>query len=198
MATAAPAYPLTLDLEAPLEVARWRPLVHWLLVIPQAIVAGVLGQILQLLSLVSFFTILFTGRIPRELFDFMAMTLRYQWRVNSYAFFMREPYPPFEFGSKTEDPGTDPASLSLEYPETLSRGLIFVKSWLLAIPHYIVLVFLGIGAMFVGVIAWFAVLITGRWPQGLRDYLVGVSRWAYRVEAYAFLMRDEYPPFSLQ
>src|SRR3954470_12775820 len=131
MATAAPVHPVQLDLDAPLEIANWRPLVHWLLVIPQLIVAAILGQILQLLTFVSFFIILFTGRIPRELFNFMAMSMRYQWRTNSYAVFLREPYPPFEFDSTTEDPGTDAARLSIEYPEQLSRGLIFVK-WLLA------------------------------------------------------------------
>ena len=198
MAVSGAPYPVTLDLDAPLEVARWRPLVHWLLGIPQFIVSSVLNQIFQLLSLVSFFTILFTGRIPRELFDFMTMTLRYQWRVGSYAFFMRESYPPFEFGSKSEDPGTDPAALAIEYPESLSRVLIFFKTWLLAIPHYVVLFFLYIGGFFVMVVAFFAVLFTGSWPEGLRQYMIGVGRWTLRVQAYAGLMRDEYPPFSLQ
>jgi hypothetical protein len=197
MATAEPFYPVVLELDAPLEVARWRPLVHWLLGIPQLIVAGILNQVFELLVFVSWFIILFTGRIPRELFDFMTMCQRYQWRAWSYVMFMRESYPPFEFGSTNVDPGTDPAELTIEYPERLSRGLIFVK-WLLAFPHYILLVFLFIGALFVGILSWFAVLFTGRWPQGMRDYLVGVSRWATRVNVYISLMQDDYPPFSLR
>ena len=197
MDTAASSYPVVLELDAPLEVARWRPLVHWILGVPQMIVAGILNQVFELLVFVSWFIILFTGRIPRELFDFMTMCQRYQWRAWSYVMFMREPYPPFEFGSLNIDPGTDPAELTVEYPERLSRGLIFVK-WLLAVPHYIVLVFLVIGAFFVGIVSWFAVLFTGRWPEAMRDYLVGVTRWVTRVNLYISLMRDEYPPFSLR
>jgi hypothetical protein len=193
---AAPAYPVNLDFDAPLEVARWRPLVNWLLAIPQFIVLYALNAVAQAIVFISWFAILFTGAFPRALFDFVAMTQRYQWRVTSYAVWMREPYPPFEFTLTAEDPGTDPAFLSIEYPEQLSRGLIFVK-WLLAFPHYIVLFFLGIGAAFIGLASFFVVLFTGRWNQGMRDYIVGVSRWGYRVTMYVYLMRDEYPPFSL-
>ena len=89
-----------------------------------------------------------------------------------------------------------PLRYDVEYPEELSRWLIFVK-WLLAIPHFIVLLFLFIGAFVAWVIAWFAILFTKRFPRGLFDFIVGVTRWQYRVNAYAYLMRDEYPPFSL-
>jgi hypothetical protein len=101
-------------------------------------------------------------------------------------------------------PSTDEqqwVKLEIEYPNVeadLSRGLPLVK-WLLAIPHYIVLVFLGIGAFFAVIFAWFAILFTGRYPRGIFDYVVGVQRWALRVEAYAFLLvTDKYPPFSLE
>jgi len=86
--------------------------------------------------------------------------------------------------------------LEIAYPPELNRWLPLVK-WLLVIPHYFVLIFLGIGAFFVIVFAWFAVLFTGRYPRGAFDYLVGVQRWAYRVTAYHLLMTDAYPPFSL-
>ena len=89
-----------------------------------------------------------------------------------------------------------PAQLELAYPQELNRWLPLVK-WLLVIPHYFVLVFLGIGAMFVAIFAWFAVLFTGRYPRGAFDYLVGVQRWSYRVSAYHLFMTDPYPPFSL-
>ncbi|HEV8420004.1 MAG TPA: DUF4389 domain-containing protein, partial [Actinomycetota bacterium] len=88
--------------------------------------------------------------------------------------------------------------LSVEYPQELNRWLVLVKWWLLAIPHYIVLLFIGIGAFFVAVVAFFAVLFTGKYPKGLRSFLVGYSRWSFRVYAYAGLLRDEYPPFSLE
>jgi hypothetical protein len=193
----ASAYPVQVELESPLEVARWRPLVHWLLAIPQLVVVYIVNSVLGLLAFIAWFAILFTGNIPKGLFDFMAMALRYQWRVMSYLYFMRESYPPFEFDALNLDPGTDPARLSVEYPERLSRGLIFIK-WLLILPHFIALLFVGIAAFFVGIAAFFAVLFTGRWPQGMRTFLVGVVRWSTRVSAYFYLMTDVYPPFSLE
>lgn len=191
------AYPVQMDLDAPLEVARWRPLVHWLLAIPHIIVLYILGTVLGILSFIAWFAILFTGNIPKGLFDFMAMILRYQWRTYSYIYFMREAYPPFEFDATNLDPGNDPARLSVAYPERLSRLLIFVK-WLLVIPHFFALIFLFIGAFFVGIASFFAVIITGRWPEGMRNFLIGTYRWSMRVGAYFYLMTDVYPPFSLE
>jgi hypothetical protein len=89
-----------------------------------------------------------------------------------------------------------PAGLEVSYPSELNRWLPLVK-WLLVIPHFFVLLFVAIGAFFVGIYAFFAVLITGRWPRGAFDYLVGTFRWAYRVAAYYHLMVDPYPPFSM-
>ena len=88
-----------------------------------------------------------------------------------------------------------PVRLEVEYPERLSRLLIFVK-WLLAIPHFIALTLLGIGAFVAAIIGWFAVLFTGRWPEGLFNYIVGVMRWGARVGAYIYLLTDRYPPFT--
>lgn len=193
----ASAYPVQLDLDAPLEVARWRPLVAWILGIPHLIVLYVLQIVLEVLALVSWFAILFTGNIPRGLFDFMATIFRYQWRVYSYIGFMRESYPPFDFTPSAVDPGNDPARYSIEYPERLSRLLIFVK-WLLIIPHIFVLMFVLLGAILVYIAAWFVVLFTGRWPEGMRNFLIGANRWSMRVSAYFFLMTDVYPPFSLE
>jgi Domain of unknown function (DUF4389) len=191
-------YPVTLELLAPAEVARWRPLVHWLLSIPYYVVLYVLQLVLGIITIVAWFAILFTGNIPDGIFGFMVLVHRVQWRFSSYFLFLREPYPPFEFGTEATDAGTDPPTrFSVDRPERLSRLLIFVK-WLLAIPHEIVLVFLLIGAVFASLIGFFAVLITGRWPDGLRNYIVGVHRWAYRVQAYVYLLTDVYPPFRLE
>ena len=125
------------------------------------------------------------------------MILRYQGRTYSYISWMREPYPPFDFTPSIPDPGNDPARLSIEYPERLSRLLIFVK-WLLVIPHFIALLFVFIGAAFVWIPGFFAVLFTGRWPEGMRRFLIGALRWSMRVTTYAYLMTDVYPPFSLE
>ena len=197
-AVAEAPYPVSLELLAPLEVARWRPLVHWLLSIPYYIVLYVLQIAVGVVTLIAWFAILFTGNIPRGMFDFMVSVNRFAWRFSSYYFFLREPYPPFDVSGPATDPGTDPPTrFSVEYPDHLSRGLIFVK-WLLALPHYIVLVFLFIGLAVANLIGFFAVLITGQWPEGLRNFIVGAHRWGYRVVAYVYLLTDVYPPFRLE
>lgn len=147
MTTPVPAagagFPLQLELDAPVAIARWRPIVQWFLVIPHFVVLYVLAIVQRVVFIISFFAILFTGNMPEGLFGFNAMVLRYQWRVVSYAWFMREDYPEFAFPTEGADPATEPARLSVEPAAKLSRGLIFVK-WFLAIPHYIALLFLGI------------------------------------------------------
>jgi hypothetical protein len=145
-----------------------------------------------LLFLPPLLLILFRGKYPRWWFDFNVELLRFQNRVGVYVALMDDRYP-----STDEHQGVH---LEIPYPDVarLSRGLPLVK-WLLALPHYIVLVFLSIGAVVAVVIAWFAILFTGRFPRGLFDYLVGVGRWTNRVSAYAFiLVTDEYPPFRLR
>jgi hypothetical protein len=127
----------------------------------------------------------------------MAMVHRYQWRVLSFAMFMRNPYPPFDFTTSASDPGDDEAVFAIEEPQELNRWLPLVK-WLLAIPHYIVLAVLAIGVFVVWIISFFAVIITGAYPRGMRDFVVGVMRWGFRVNAYVLFMTDEYPPFSLR
>jgi uncharacterized protein DUF4389 len=185
-----------LDIEAPLEVANWRPLVQWLLAVPHFVVLYALTIVLAVFAVVSFFSILFTGSIPDAIFSFQVMVLRYQWRTYSYAGFLREPYPRFDFTSSPSDPGGDPARLSLPRPEQLNRELIFVK-WLLVIPSALVLGLVELGAIVAWIVATFAVLFTGRWPQVLRDLVVGAIRWQLRLNAYVFLLTDEYPPFRL-
>ncbi len=197
MSAQAPAYPVRLDLEAPAEVARWRPLVHWLLAVPHILISGALQMLRNVLMFLSFFTILFTKQIPRGFFDLIVMTMRYQWRVSSYMMFMRESYPPFEFEASADDDGSDPARLSIEYPAELNRFLPLVK-FLFVIPHFVVLALYGLGAIFAWLGSFFAVLFTGRYPEGIRNYLVGVNRYVNRVMAYFGFLRDEYPPFSLR
>jgi hypothetical protein len=189
-------FPLDLHLEAPDAIARWRPLVQWLLAIPHLIVLYALGIVEGVVWVLSFFAILFTTKMPESFFGIIVMTHRYQWRVASYVFFMREEYPAFEFPTEGSDPATDPARLSVEPAPELNRWLPLVK-WLLAIPHYIVLLFLFIGVYVVSIIAFFAVLITGKWPEGMRNFVIGVMRWANRVSIYTYLITDTYPPFSL-
>jgi len=192
------SYPVRLDLGAPNKVANWRPLVHWLLVIPHLLVVYGLRLVRAALTIIAFFSVLFTEQIPDGIFNMIVMTRRYTWRALSYGVWLRESYPPFSFTASAQDDGIDPASLSVDYPRKLNRWLPLVK-WLLAIPHYIVLLFLGIAQVFVIFpISFFIVLFTGNYPEGLRSFVVGVTRWGARVSAYAGLLRDEYPPFSLE
>ncbi|HUG07683.1 MAG TPA: DUF4389 domain-containing protein [Acidimicrobiia bacterium] len=137
--------------------------------------------------------IVFRERYPRWWFDFARELARFTARVGAYLALLTDRYP------STVD--EQAVHLDIDYPDVeqdLNRWLPLVK-WFLAIPHYIVLVVLFIGAILAVVIAWFAILFTGRYPRGLFDYVVGVGRWSLRVQAYAFLLvTDRYPPFSLQ
>jgi hypothetical protein len=132
-------------------------------------------------------------RYPRWWFDFARELTRFGARVGSYLLLLTDRYP------STVDEQS--VHLEIDYPDVerdLNRWLPLVK-WLLAIPHYVVLVFLWIGVFIAVVIAWFAILITGRYPRALFDFVVGVGRWTLRVAAYAFLLvTDRYPPFSLR
>ncbi|MEZ4662322.1 MAG: DUF4389 domain-containing protein [Caldilineaceae bacterium] len=137
--------------------------------------------------------IIFRQRYPRWWFDFARELTRFSYRVGAYLLLLTDQYP-----STVEEQAVH---LEVDYPDVandLNRWLPLVK-WLLAIPHYIVLAFLAIGVFFTTIVAWFAILFSGQYPQGLFNFSVGVGRWALRVSAYAFLLvTDEYPPFSLQ
>lgn len=207
-------YPVRVDGALDERLNRWLWLVKWVLVIPHLFVLAVLWIAFALLSFVAFFAILFTGRYPRGIFDFNVGVLRWTWRVQFYAYgaLGTDRYPPFTL----REVPTYPAHLEVKYPEHLSRGLVLIKWWLLAIPHYIVVgFFVGSGTWFVSqtdnrawawsgglvgllvLIAAIALLFTGRYPRSVFDLVLGMNRWVLRVAAYAGLMVDQYPPFRL-
>ncbi|MDT3441093.1 MULTISPECIES: DUF4389 domain-containing protein [unclassified Pseudofrankia] len=196
--TGQPAYPVRID-AAPgpdSELSRWLWLVKWVLAIPHAIVLFFLWIAALVLSIGAFFAILFTGRYPRAVFSFNVGVLRWSWRVNYYSYgaLATDRYPPFTLGEVPDYP----ARLSVAYPDRLSRGLVLVKSWLLAIPHYLIVgrlgnALAGLLTLFAGVI----MLFTGRYPQSVYDLVLGLRRWALRVCGYAMLMTDSYPPLRL-
>ena len=211
METSTPAYPLQLTGELSPQLSRGLWLVKWLLAIPHFVVLCLLWIAFVVVSVVAFWAILFTGRYPRALFEFNVGVLRWTWRVGfySYSALATDRYPPFTL----EDVPDYPARLEVAYPDSLSRGLVLVKWWLLAIPHYLVIaVFVGGawagsgidrlygGGGLVGLLVLFAgimLLFTSRYPQTLYDFVLGMNRWAFRVAAYATLMTDAYPPFRL-
>ena len=201
MTTPAPppavAHPVQLDLNAPLAVARWRVIGNPVMAIPLYVYLMLLTMVVGVITFIAWWAILFTGKYPESMFGFAAGVMRYQWRLGTFYLFMREPYPTFTLVSTTADPGDDPATFSIPYPEKLSRGLIFVKG-LLVIPVMFVLMVLLIGAFVVMVIGFFAVLFTGKWPEGMRKYMIGLFRLSFRANAYSNLMTDVYPGFSTQ
>jgi hypothetical protein len=213
--SASNTYPVSLEGDLDPGLSRWKWLVKWILAIPHVVVLfalwiGFLGA-----SIAALVMVLATGRYPRSLFNYNLGVLRWTWRVTFYAFnaLGTDRYPPMSLGPEPDYP----ARLTIEYPERLSRPLALFKWWLLAIPHYVLVgIFVGgflfgpellpiplfaapgsliwILAVFAGVV----LLFTARYPQSLFRLVLGLNRWAFRVVAYAALMRDEYPPFRLE
>jgi hypothetical protein len=206
------AYPVRVEASLDRELSRWLWLVKWLLAIPHYIVLAFLWIVFIVVSVVAFFAILVTGRYPRTLFEFNVGVLRWTWRVSYYTYgaLGTDRYPPFSLADEPDYP----AHLDVAYPEHLSRGLVLVKWWLLAIPHYLVAgLFIGGGTWAVSqydnngwapgligllvIIAAVVLAFTGRYPEPIFDFVLGMNRWVLRVAAYAGLMVDDYPPFRL-
>lgn len=210
-------YPARLvgELDPGLSRAMW--LIKWFLAIPHFIVLFFLWFAFLLTTVVAGFAILFTGRYPRALFNFNVGVMRWNWRVAFYAYAAAgtDLYPPFTLARTNY-----PADFEVDYPERLSRGLVLIKWWLLAIPHLLIIAALAgttwtwraettdlgttyersTGVSLLGLlvlVAVLALLFTGRYQRPLFDLILGINRWVYRVIAYVALMRDEYPPFRL-
>ena len=203
-------YPARLDIEYPEGgLGRASTIFRIILVIPIAIVVGLLTNSFvgdwqsdetdwpAFFAAISLFgptllMILFRQKYPRWWFDWNVELTRFSTRVGAYLSLMRDEYP------STDE--QQAVHLELDYPDAreLNRWLPLVK-WILAIPHYIVLAVLGVAAFICVVIAWFAIIFTGRYPRGLFDFVLGVNRWLLRVGAYMWLLiTDKYPPFSLK
>ncbi len=160
-----------------------------LLTLPSGSGSGAIGLAAWMMAVISWFAIVFTGKQPRGLWDFTNFFMR--WRANAVAYMalLRDEYPPF-------GPGGYPVTFGVAgFPETRNRLSVGLRL-IYAIPQIIVLLFLGIAWGVTAIIGWFAILFTGRYPDGLYTFGVGYMRWSLRVEAYLLLMRDEYPPFS--
>ena len=204
-------YPVRIEGELEPNLSRWLWLVKWLLLIPHFIALIGLLIAFVVVTIIAFFAILFTERYPRGLFDFNVGVLRWGWRVAWYGYggLATDRYPPFTIADVDY-----PARLNVQYPERLSRGLVLVKWWLLAIPHYLVLAFFigpgwwwsehyaraGYGPGLIGLLVLFTgvvLLFRGFYPRSLYRLIFGMDSWVARVIAYAALMRDEYPPFRL-
>lgn len=205
-------YPVAVigELLSPPSRGLW--LAKWLLALPHWIVLALLSVGFVVSTIFAWFAILITGRYPRSLFAFNVGFLRWAWRVSFYAYSAlgTDRYPPFSL-QRTDYP----ADFDVAYPDRLSRGLVLVKAWLLALPHLLIVGVLtggvawgmgvwggssGSGASLLTLLVLVAAVIllfTARYPAALFAFVMGVNRWALRVAAYVALMRDEYPPFRL-
>ena len=182
-------YPVQLSIDYPDSSNRLTAFFRIILAIPIIILATGITYAQGMMFIPVVLIILFRRKYPRWWFDFNLEVLRFSARINAYFGLMQDAYP-----STDEDQSVH---LDVEYPENLNRLMPLVK-WLLAIPHYIVLMVLGIVSLALTVIAWFAILITGRYPRALFDVNLGISRWGARVSVYVVeLMTDRYPPFRL-
>jgi hypothetical protein len=204
MTTTTVSYPVDFAVEYPdRELNRLTTLFRIFAVIPIAIVLSLLtsggtsstGVVVTASSFVvlpTLLMLLFRQKYPRWWFDWNVALTGLSYRVGSYLALLRDEYP------ATDD--EQAVHVTIPYPDAaseLNRWLPLVK-WLLAIPHYVVLFFLALAAFVCVIVAWFAILFTGRYPRGLFDFVVGVERWGLRVSAYAFLLvTDSYPPFRL-
>jgi len=197
-------YPVFLRGELSQPPGRGWWLLKWLLGIPHYIVLAFLWIAYVVVWIIAFFAILFSAKYPKSLFDFNVGVLRWSWRVGFYSYqaLGTDKYPPFSLETKPDYP----ADLTVEYPEKLSRGLVLIKWWLLAIPHYIVIAFFqgGYGreqtpglTVILAIFGAIVTLFTGKYPDSIFKLVVGFNRWTYRTAAYTGLMTDEYPPFRL-
>jgi uncharacterized membrane protein len=204
-AQAASPYPLTFSVDYPdRELNRVTTGFRLFLAIPLLLLLALfgfgrpglgghpLGGVALLLFLPVVALLVLRHKYPRWWFDFNVLLLRLEMRISAYIFLLRDEYP-----SVDQEQAVHIDVVYPDAPNELNRWLPLVK-WFLAIPHYIVLFFLDIAALVVVIIAWFAILFTGRYPRGMFDFVAGVMRWSLRVTAYAFLLvTDRYPPFSL-
>lgn len=184
-------HPVAFDVAYPERLSRGLIFVKWLLAIPQLIVVYLLLLVAELLAVISWFAILFTGRYPKSFFEFSSGVLRWQADVMAYVFLLRDEYPPFSW-----EPGEYPLLLTIPAAGRQSRFRLFIRI-LAFVPNQIALQFVALGAIFTTFIAWWAILLTGRYPRGLFRFAVGVLRWQERLWCYLFLLRDEFPPYSI-
>jgi hypothetical protein len=194
-------HPLHFKIDYPQKLSRGililRLFFGWLYcAIPHYFLLFFVGIAAAFISFIAWWAILFTGKYPQGMFNFMLNFYRWYLRVMAYMTYMTDKYPPFK-GKEVEG---HPLHYTIDYPQKLSRGILILRlffGWLYCgIPHYFLLLFIGIAVGVVQFIAWWAILFTGKYPQGMFNFVQNYCRWMLRVMAYMGYMTDKYPPFS--
>ena len=189
-------YPATFTFDPPEKVANWRPLMQWLLAIPHFIVSHILNIGASICILISWVVIVITGKLPQGLANFICMTNRYQTRIMAYVGFLHAEYPPFDFTTSGADPGGQPVRVDFEPALNDRSRLTVLLRVIWTIPAMIFFYIILLVAQILWILAFFAVLFTGKWPAGLLDFVQGAMRVSTRFTAYMTLLTDEYPPFE--
>jgi hypothetical protein len=198
-APAGAAYPIAVSYEPPERIARWRALFSFIVLIPHVIVYYVLSLVAGVLTFVAWFAILFTGKLPEGMAQLPRAALRYSARMMFYGVWLTGAYPPFTWDNQEMDPGNVEGlrvDIRTQY-EGRNRLTTFFR-YVMLIPHMICIAVLGIVMYFCLIAGFFTVLFTAKFPAGIRDFVVKVMKWNVRVQGYAVLLTDEYPPFSLE
>lgn len=191
-------YPATFEFNAPEKVARWRVIGNLILSIPHMIVVYLLGIVGTIVDVLSWIVIVLTGKLPAGLAGFSSLLIRYETRVAVFVLFMRSSYPPFDFDTSGQDNGKDPEVVVHIEPELDGRSRLSVLfRFIFLIPIAIVGFVWGVLAELAAIVGFFAVLVLGRWPTGLLNFIVGVGRFNVRTSAYGSLLTDKFPPLGL-
>ncbi len=196
--TTEPSYPVRFEVEYPERLSRLSTAFRIFFFIPVAIFLALLGGDEARgagaagggVVLAIWAAVLVRQYVPHWMFDFQVALMRFEVRAGGYLALLTDQFPAFE--------GEYPINFDVRYPDRLSRWKVAIWKIITSIPHFIILIFLFLAALVVVVIAWFAILFTGRYPRGLHGFVAGVFRWSLRVQAYIFSLTDEYPPFSLK
>lgn len=189
-------YPAQLDVQTPDKIANWRPLVQWIMAIPHLIVSYALSIVGNVVAVISWFAILFTGSLPEGLANVQCMVIRYTARAGAFAGFLHEDFPPFEFSTTPGDPGGHPVSVNIT-PQLGGRNRLTCALRIIwAIPALIVTFLIMIVGFVCWFLAFFAVLFTGKWPTAFHGWVMKALRAELRLNVYITLLTDEYPPLS--
>lgn len=189
-------YPASVSVDAPDRVANWRPLVHWILLIPHFVILAVFHVVAWLLAMLSMLVVLITGKLPAGIASFQVMYIRYYPRVLSYVHIIHHQYPPFEFSSSAEDPGGSPVVVNVEEPSGNRNRLAALFRPIYGLPHIVFVTVYSYLVVVVVTIAYLIILFTGRWPTGMRNFVTGFYRVHTRYLAFIYMLTDKYPPFS--